>query len=113
MLRERKTLPGVKHQEVREYVTRHRQTALKIAREGVVLLENKKSGEKPVMPLKKGTRIGLYGSGARKTIKGGSGSGDVNERSCVTIEQGLEHAGFVIEKKEWLDRYDQVKDASI
>lgn len=113
MLRERKTLPGVKHQEVREYETRHRQTALKIAREGVVLLENKKSGEKPVLPLKKGTRIGLYGSGARKTIKGGSGSGDVNERSCVTIEQGLEHAGFVIEKKEWLDRYDQVKDASI
>ena len=38
---------------------------------------------------------------------------DVNERSCVTIEQGLEHAGFVIEKKEWLDRYDQVADASI
>ena len=113
MLRERKTLPGVKHQEVREYEIRHRQTALKIAREGVVLLENKKSGEKPVLPLKKGTRIGLYGSGARKTIKGGSGSGDVNERSCVTIEQGLEHAGFVIEKKEWLDRYDQVKDASI
>ena len=34
MLRERKTLPGVKHQEVREYETRHRQTALKIAREG-------------------------------------------------------------------------------
>ena len=103
----------MKHQEVREYETRHRQTALKIAREGVVLLENKKSGEKPVLPLKKGTRIGLYGSGARKTIKGGSGSGDVNERSCVTIEQGLEHAGFVIEKKEWLDRYDQVKDASL
>ena len=25
MLRERKTLPGVKHQEVREYETRHRQ----------------------------------------------------------------------------------------
>ena len=54
-------------------------------------------------------KIVLYGSGARKTIKGGTGSGDVNVRHFVTIEEGLENAGFTITSKEWLDSYDELK----
>ncbi|WP_458459613.1 glycoside hydrolase family 3 protein [Pseudobutyrivibrio sp.] len=52
--------------------------------------------------------VALYGSGARKTIKGGTGSGDVNVRHFVTIEEGLERAGFSITSKEWLDKYDHL-----
>ncbi|MDE7246726.1 MAG: glycoside hydrolase family 3 C-terminal domain-containing protein, partial [Lachnospiraceae bacterium] len=51
-------------------------------------------------------KIALYGSGARQTVRGGTGSGDVNTRSDITIEQGLERAGFWITTKSWLDRQD-------
>lgn len=60
-------------------------------------------------PLDAPCEIGLYGSGARQTRKGGTGSGDVNSRFYVTAEKGLERAGFTITSKDWIDRYDQVK----
>ena len=41
------------------------------------------------------------------TVKGGTGSGAVRERYSVTIEQGLENAGFEITSKAWLDRFDR------
>ena len=37
-------------------------------------------------PLEKPGKIALYGSGARHTIKGGTGSGEVNSRYAVSIE---------------------------
>ena len=46
------------------------------------------------LPLKETGNVALYGSGARRTVKGGTGSGDVNSRSVVSIEDGLEDAGF-------------------
>ena len=61
-----------------------------------------------VLPLTgKPGKIALYGNGARRTIKGGTGSGDVNSRETVNIERGLEDAGFEIVTKEWLDRDDR------
>ena len=71
-----------------------------IAPQGMVLLEN--NGALPLG----GTpgKIALYGNGARRTVKGGTGSGDVNSRSVVNIEQGLEAAGFTIVTKDWIDR---------
>lgn len=60
-------------------------------------------------PLDAPCEIGLYGSGARQTRKGGTGSGDVNSRFYVTAEKGLERAGFTITSTDWIDRYDQVK----
>ncbi len=59
-------------------------------------------------PLEGPCRIGAYGSGVRHTIKGGTGSGEVNSRYFVTIEEGLEKAGFTIINKDWLDGYDEV-----
>lgn len=56
-------------------------------------------------PVKAG-KVALYGSGARHTIKGGTGSGDVNVRHFTTIEEGLEKAGFTVTSKAWLDAYD-------
>lgn len=58
----------------------------------------------PVSPCK----AALYGSGARRTIKGGTGSGDVNVRAFTTIEEGLEKAGFTITTKAWMDAYDKL-----
>ena len=58
-------------------------------------------------PLKQPCELALFGSGARKTIKGGTGSGEVNSRSFVTAEEGLEQAGFTITSKSWLDRYSE------
>lgn len=49
----------------------NRLLARKAAAEGFVLLENN-----GILPLKPG-RIALYGSGARMTVKGGTGSGAV------------------------------------
>ena len=47
-------------------------------------------------PLKEVVKIAAFGSGVRHTIKGGTGSGDVNSRFVVTIEQALREAGFEI-----------------
>ena len=60
-------------------------------------------------PLDKPCRIALYGSGARRTVKGGTGSGEVNSRYSVTIEEGLTKAGFEITTRDWMDGYERVK----
>lgn len=60
-------------------------------------------------PLKKATSIALYGNGVRNTIKGGSGSGEVNSRYYVTAEQGFINAGFTISNRDWLDGYDLIR----
>ncbi len=74
----------------------------RIAAEGMVLLENK-----GVLPLKAdGRSLAVFGNGVRRMVKGGTGSGDVNSRTVVNIEQGLESAGFQIATKNWLDRFD-------
>ena len=60
-------------------------------------------------PLAEPGEIALFGSGARGTIKGGTGSGDVNSRHVTTIEEGLESAGFTIVTRPWLEAYDRVR----
>ena len=57
-------------------------------------------------PLDSPCKIAAYGSGVRKTIKGGTGSGEVNSRFFVNVEQGLTNAGFSITTQAWLDSYD-------
>ena len=63
-------------------------------------------------PLEVPGEIAVYGSGARNTIKGGTGSGDVNVRGFVTVEQGLENAGFTVTTKLWMDAYDSLRQAA-
>ncbi|MCQ2584243.1 MAG: glycoside hydrolase family 3 C-terminal domain-containing protein [Treponema sp.] len=65
----------------------------------------KKSGN---FPLKNPGKIALFGSGVRRTMKGGTGSGEVNSRFFTTVEEGFEKAGFTITSKAWLDEYDDV-----
>lgn len=60
-------------------------------------------------PLEKPGKLAAYGAGVRSTVKGGTGSGEVNSRYFVTVEQGLMEAGFEITTEKWLDAYDQVR----
>lgn len=80
----------------------NRKLSREIAREGFVLLKN--NGALPLVE----KHIALYGVGARKTVKGGTGSGSVNERYSVSIEDGLVNSGFLILTKELLDKYDEL-----
>lgn len=89
--------------EVQAFETEHIAAVRKVAPECMVLLKNDGT-----LPLAGAGKVALYGSGARKTIKGGTGSGDVNVRHFVNVEEGLENAGFEITTKAWLDSYDQV-----
>ena len=66
--------------------------------------------EEHFLPAKKGGKIALYGAGAVKTIKGGTGSGDVNERDYVTIAQGMKNAGYEVTTESWLDSYVKIYD---
>ncbi len=95
-------LPGVPYSEERIYEIHNKQIARVAATEGMVLLRN----ENDILPIPKGTAIALYGAGAAHTIKGGTGSGDVNSRKTVSILEGLTNAGYQIVTKSWLDAYD-------
>ena len=93
---------ATRKQEVSQREIRNMEKVRRIAAEGMVLLENR-----GVLPLKKEYReLAVFGNGVRHMVKGGTGSGDVNARTVVNVEQGLEKAGFTICTKSWLDRYD-------
>ncbi len=91
--------------EMQQFEKEHINAVRTISPECMVLLKNE-----GVLPLGRTGKIALYGSGARNTIKGGTGSGDVNVRHFVNIEEGLENAGFEITTKAWLDAYDEILD---
>ena len=75
--------------EISEREIRNMERSRKIATQGMVLLENN-----GILPLKNVKTIAAYGNGVRRTVKGGTGSGDVNSRMVINIQQGLEDAGF-------------------
>ena len=82
----------------------HNEIVRNAAVEGMVLLKNN-----GVLPFDKSIKtVALYGIGARRTVKGGTGSGDVNVRSYVNVEQGLENAGYEVVTKPYLDEYDRI-----
>ena len=72
----------------------HAQVARKAAGESMVLLRN----EDNTLPLKGGQKVALYGVSAIDFVAGGTGSGDVNKAYVVNMVQGLENAGFVLDK---------------
>ena len=74
--------------------------AYKAACEAMVLLKN--DGALPFRTKK----VALYGPGASMTIKGGTGSGEVNERHSVTILEGLEDRGFEITTHNWITDFE-------
>jgi len=51
--------------------------------------------------------IYLYGNGARNTLKGGTGSGDVVSRPLTTIEDAFTQCGYNVKTKDFMDQYDE------
>ena len=100
---------GVRESGEREYEKRHRELSRRAAATGMVLLKN----EGGLLPLEKGTPLALYGAGAVVTIKGGTGSGDVNARKTVSVYEGLLNAGYPVVTEHWIreyrERYQQAR----
>ena len=99
----KRDLPGTASTQVQDYERTHAALARKAAAEGIVLLKND-----DVLPLAQGSAVALYGAGVSKTIKGGTGSGDVNERRSVTIYEGMKEAGFQITNEDWIEGYEAI-----
>lgn len=74
-----KTSMDIKYKE-RDMLT------LEVAREGIVLLENKDN----LLPLKHGEKINIFGSGFAKFRLGASGAGRINPRYSIRLLDGLE-----------------------
>ena len=104
-LKER-SFSGTINSEVQPWEIEHRKTARRAAAEGIVLLKN----EGHILPLKQGSSVAIYGAGAGKTIKGGTGSGDVNERENVSVFQGMKNAGFYVTNEKWIESYEKIYD---
>ena len=82
-----------------DYEREHNEIMRRFGAECAVLLKSDGA-----FPLEAPCRLGLYGSGARRTIKGGTGSGDVNCRELVTVEDGRVAVGGHLTSKFWMDR---------
>ena len=80
----------------------HCKFARMAAAEGMVLLKNER-----VLPLNQDSPIALFGGGAVRTVKGGTGSGDVNNRESISVCQGLKDAGAEIVNGSWLEDYER------
>ena len=93
---------GSLKQELSEREKRHSALARKAAAEGIVLLKNEGT-----LPLKTSDPIALFGSGAGKTVKGGIGSGDVNNRNSISVYRGIKEAGAVVTNEDWIQDYDK------
>lgn len=89
--------------DYQQYEIDHINKVRELSPECMVMLKSDNS-----FPLEKAGQIALYGSGARHTLRGGSGGGIVEVRDFTTIEQGLLEAGFEITTITWLDTYDDV-----
>ena len=80
---------------------RHAALARKAAAAGVVLLRND-----GVLPLAPDKPVALFGAGAGYTVKGGIGSGDVNNRANVSLYEGLQEAGVALTSEDWITDYE-------
>ncbi|MCR5467998.1 MAG: glycoside hydrolase family 3 C-terminal domain-containing protein [Lachnospiraceae bacterium] len=89
--------------ELYNYEKKHLRVVRNVSSECTLFLRKNED-----FPLDGPCEIALYGNGVRRTIKGGTGSGEVNSRFSISIEKGLLNEGFKITTNSWLDRYDDV-----
>lgn len=86
--------------EISEREMRNAQLSKEAALEGMVLLEN----EDKTLPLAENSKVALFGAGSYTTVKGGTGSGDVNQRYTVSVYDSLTK-DFRISNLDWWDNY--------
>ena len=80
--------------------------SMNLATQGMVLLENNNN----VLPMASSGNVALFGGGAAKTVKGGTGSGDVNQRSVTTVWDGFKNAGYNVTSESWLKEFSDYYD---
>lgn len=83
--------------EVTELETTNSALSRQAATEGMVLFENNGA-----LPMADAGKIALFGQGVYNTVKGGTGSGDVNQRDVVTVWEAFEGAGYEITTADYL-----------
>ena len=71
----------------------HAQVAREAAAESMVLLRNECA-----LPLQGNEKVALYGVSSIDFVAGGTGSGNVNKAYVVNMREGLENAGFELDK---------------
>ena len=96
------THSGSLKQEPSAREEKHRKLARRAAAEGIVLLKNEGA-----LPLDPSAPIALFGSGADKTVKGGIGSGDVNNRESISVYRGVKDAGAAVVNEDWIMDYEK------
>ncbi|MQS89774.1 glycoside hydrolase family 3 protein [Companilactobacillus mishanensis] len=74
------------------------QLSTSAAEDGMVLLQNNNG----TLPISTDDSVALFGGGAYGTVKGGTGSGNVNPRKTVNIWDGLKDAGYQIKTDDYL-----------
>ena len=77
----------------------------KLAAECTLFL--KKDGS---FPLSEPCSVALFGNGARNTVRGGTGSGEVYSKHVVSMEEGLKAAGFTVTTGYWMTRYEGIRE---
>jgi len=82
---------------------RHINLSRRAACEGTVLLKN----EKELLPLKKGSKVAVFGKAQIDYVKGGGGSGDVHSSYVRNIYQGLKQKSEIVEVFDELSLYYQ------
>ncbi len=87
----KRTYSGTTNNAISQREIDNRNLSRMAADEGVVLLKN--SG---ILPVTRDKKIAIYGNGIAKIMKGGTGSGDVNERAVVSMLEGLLTAGYTV-----------------
>ncbi len=98
---------GTLSQQPSERELAHGRLAREAAVEGIVLLRNE-----GILPLPMSAPVALFGGGADQTVKGGIGSGDVNNRGSISIYRGLKDAGISVTSKDWLRDYRERYEAA-
>lgn len=89
--------------EYMSHEIKHAKELEEVASECVLFLKR----EDDSFPYKDFTKVALFGNGARKTMRGGTGSGNVNVHHFVKIEEAFENEGIEVVSKKWLDDYDE------
>ena len=103
----KRSYSGQRDTSVSEREIKNRAVARRAAAEGIVLLKNE-----GILPIKHDSKVLVYGKGATGYIKGGTGSGDVNEREVVDISEGLAGNGIEVLNMEDIRRYKAEEEAS-
>lgn len=91
--------------ELLEHEIKHQNVLATLSSECVLFLKRNND-----FPLANVSDVALYGNGVRHTIKGGTGSGDVDIHEFTNIEQIFESRHVAVTSKKWLDAYDIKKE---